>query len=135
MTDDTARVKPGDGEEPRLLLPTEVVNWLEGRPAVPLWNGYKCESCGKVIITIDVHRGVTPFTLACRVNTAFCKGTMKSFGYPKDGVPPPEEFQQRYKDRVWHWYRPNQAEFIALDFGSMDHVMRGGLLIKKGELL
>lgn len=127
-------VAVGDGEEPRIMLPDEVVTWLEGRPAVPLWNGYKCERCGRVIITIDIHRGVTPFTLACRVGSK-CRGTMKSNMYPGDGAPPPVEYQQRYADRVWHWYRPNQSDLMSCDSNTREHVMRGGLLLRKGELL
>jgi hypothetical protein len=129
------QVREGDGDTPLIMIPDQVVTWLDLRPEPPLYNAYKCGQCGRVAITIDIHRGVTPMTMACRVAPAICDGTMQSMMYPDNGAPPPDSYLAQYRDRVFHWYRPGQAEFIELDKSSKDHVMRGGLLIRKGELL
>lgn len=122
------QVREGDGDTPLIMLPNEVVEWLDLRPSPPLYNGYKCEGCKRVAITIDVHRGVTPMFKSCLVNPEFCKGTMQSMMYPGDGAKPSDEYLEGKP--LFHWYRPGMQEFITLEQGSKDHVMRGGLLIR-----
>lgn len=50
-------------------------------------NAYKCEACGRVIVTRHHDLGVTPMFLACRA-TANCPGQMVSSMYPQGPLPP-----------------------------------------------
>lgn len=87
-------------------------------------NGWGCEECGEYTYVIHVDEGTTPFYLGCRA-TERCSGLGKSLFYPN--TPPP----QRVKDQVkWEWYKPKRKEYNSLSKDVMDHVDRGGVLIR-----
>lgn len=121
-------VPEGEGEEPRMALPQSVIDWMKNRPAPPLYNGYQCKRRpDHVIITIDIHSGVTPMFLGCRFNE-HCKSQSVSMGYPNNGAGPVPHGLR--KSPLWLWYRPSLGEFLNLNPESSDHIMQGGLLIK-----
>lgn len=77
-------------------------------------NGYKCEDCGNVDVTIKLAPGVTPFIVHC----SKCHGASRSLFYkvPEGSEP------------TIGWYRPTAEEALKLDKDVLDHVLRGGLL-------
>lgn len=92
-------------------------------------NVYVCERCSHYTVTIDVDEGVTPMFLACRADGELeptCGGTGQSLMYPPepwpDGVPTTPQFE---------WYRPSQKELVELGWGEIEHVNKGGLLLRK----
>jgi hypothetical protein len=83
-------------------------------------NIYTCDKCGGHIVTVDVDDGVTPFMLACKVAEE-CEGTMRSSLY--------RVFDQSMK-ASHEWYRPTPATGGRLSASQLDHVMKGGLLLR-----
>lgn len=82
-------------------------------------NIYVCEACHGHIVTVDADEGVTPFLTPCCV-TKGCKGMMKSSLYRvfDQSIAPSHE-----------WFRPHpDARFSP---SGMEHVSRGGLLLRK----
>jgi hypothetical protein len=78
-------------------------------------NRYNCRLCAQHIITIDRDKGVTPFTINCRV-TPGCKGTMYSEMYRvKEGKPTHE------------WRKPTPKEFVKASRAAREHFKMGGL--------
>jgi hypothetical protein len=87
-------------------------------------NAYVCRKCVGVIVTVDRDEGVTPMFLRCRA-TKDCTGQMVSCMYRVNEVMkiPPEP--------TWEWYAPNHAERRKLTPEMLDHVEKGGLLIRE----
>jgi hypothetical protein len=82
----------------------------------PTINEYRCDTCGKVIVTVDRADGTTPLWVACRV-TPSCAGLMRSAMYQCDQAQTPTH----------EWYRPKKIK------GTPDekrHLQMGGLLIR-----
>ena len=93
---------------------------------LPRENAYVCPKCKAPTVTVDVDDGVTPMFLGCRA-TPGCDGMAQSSMYPKEPRPPwvPEP--------AWEWYRPTlkQAKKKEARYpGTLDHVRRGGLLLR-----
>lgn len=88
-------------------------------------NAYKCEKCGKEMVTVNLTDGVTPFIVKCRANwPGQCGGMSQSRVYRIDQATP----------ATWGWYRPNDTELDALEFatpGVKEHVAKGGLMLRK----
>lgn len=88
-------------------------------------NGYRCQRCGFLLVTINREEGTTPFSLGlCRnpSNMDGCPGPMYSLFYrlPPDAPEP-----------TWEWYSPGKSERKRLDSWSRSHVERGGLLLRE----
>jgi hypothetical protein len=93
-------------------------------------NGYRCQTCGYLLVTINRQEGVTPFSLgACRnpSNVDGCPGRMYSLFYR---LPP------NAPEPTWEWYSPSKGErqYRRLSDWERDHVERGGLLLRKIEV-
>lgn len=86
-------------------------------------NIYTCEKCAAHIVTVDVDDGVTPFMIRCEV-TQGCNGRMRSSLY--------RVFDQSMK-ASHEWYRPSPASGEALSGPVLDHVMNGGLLLRRAK--
>lgn len=91
-------------------------------------NGYRCErNPDHTIITVDREPGVTPFTIECR----YCR----DLGIPGDGLyrhPAMQSAMYRVPDDLTpdhEWYRPDSLD--GLKPGEVDHVMKGGLLLRQ----
>jgi len=83
-------------------------------------NIYTCQECGGHLITKDLVPGTTPFIIACQV-THGCPGRMQSSMYR---VFDPD-------DKLGHtheWYKPILTS--AMSPSTMDHVRKGGLLLR-----
>lgn len=94
--------------------------------AVNAQNGYRCQSCGYLLVTINRAEGVTPFSMGCRNPSMIdgCPGPMCSTVYRlPPGAPAP----------TWEWYSPSKGQRKRLDDWSRDHVERGGLLLRRIE--
>lgn len=83
-------------------------------------NCYTCQSCGKITKTKDIDAGVTPFMHSC----AYCKSTAYSSFY-RDIAP--------HLEPVEEWYRPTLKQCLEMkpDSGLLDHVLNGGLDVRK----
>lgn len=122
-------------------------------------NIYVCDTCHGAVVTEDVDHGTTPMFLACRVDGTEewdrpdkCSGTMQSQMYPRE--PWPEPFKAMVAETLegpehspsrlvrsfveielpeveWEWYHPSGAELRRVDGATLDHVRRGGLLLRK----
>lgn len=101
-------------------------------------NAYFCDDCHGYIVTVDRDEGVTPMFLACRVKGEptdpenDCEGTSRSMMYP--GEPWPEEDGLGHPiptEPTWEWYTPEAEEILTLDVESVDHVRKGGLLLRQ----
>lgn len=124
---DLDQTPEGMGDEPRIMLPKNVLEFLAQKPTPPSYNGYKCERRSKHnIITIDIHPGVTPMLVRCKED--HCDAWMTSFGYPNNGEGPVPTHYRHYP--LWLWYRPSMGEFLNLEPQVTDHVMQGGLLMR-----
>ena len=83
-------------------------------------NIYTCAKCGGKIVTIDRDNGTTPFMILCRASLD-CNGMMQSSLYhcPPSSTPTHE------------WYRPKRKEIRGLYPEVMEHIRKGGLLLRK----
>lgn len=86
-------------------------------------NIYTCDRCSGHIVTVDIDDGVTPFMIACEA-TQKCHGMMRSSMY--------RVFDQTLK-ASHEWYRPSPATGGNLSAGALDHVMKGGLLLRQSK--
>lgn len=87
-------------------------------------NYYHCESCRHGIVTVDRDTGTTPMTLSCKA-TEGCRGRMVSRGYPDPAAKP-----AWLGPATWEWYRPDEIDDDD-DSQEIDHIMNGGLLLRK----
>lgn len=85
-------------------------------------NAYRCDTCGKSIVTIDRDKGTTPFMIFCRA-TDGCKGMMESSFYSgllaNCGAP------------TFEWRKPTRDEYAAASKGMKEHFDMGGLDVKR----
>lgn len=91
-----------------------------GKP-IPRLNGYRCTKDRHLTITVDVDVGVTPFCMGCRK----CGADAHSMMYPTKGDIPP------LSAATHEWYRPDEEELKGLCEANIEHVKRGGLLLRK----
>jgi hypothetical protein len=79
-------------------------------------NIYKCEAA-HITVTIDRDEGVTPFMIKCPECGEYARSKMY---HP----------QCQFFDPKYEWYSPDTAERETLPASSLEHVERGGLLIR-----
>lgn len=83
-------------------------------------NVYRCPACNANTITIDRDEGVTPMFLACRA-TIDCDGRAVSSMYQVD----------QSLVATYEWYRPTMKNARRQGPDVLDHVKRGGLMLRK----
>lgn len=83
-------------------------------------NRYTCNECEGSIVTEDVDKGVTPAFIGCRAAEG-CEGTMGSAFYHEDPDTPPDG----------EWYRPPRERLETMSEEEREHVMKGGLVLRK----
>lgn len=92
-------------------------------------NAWICESQGVVSPHIhgckDIDAGVTPFIIQCRV----CGGEAKSVFYR---IHPDAITSGRIKIE-YEWYRPSLEETLKETPAMIDHILKGGLKMRKIE--
>jgi hypothetical protein len=94
--------------------------------STPRINVYVCQECHGNTVTVDVDVGVTPFFLGCK--KLGCNGMAQSSFYPKGPKP------AHIPNPDWEWYKPTlkQAKRKESKYpGTLDHVQRGGLLLRQ----
>ena len=97
------------------------IQQLEGHwPDVEKYNGYECDECRGVWITVDLNEGVTPMLSQCFA-TEGCRGRGRSLGYPEGGKKPPEKFGPV----IIEWYRPTRLE--SYSYEMQEYLRKGGL--------
>jgi hypothetical protein len=96
----------------------EIQNTFAGQ-----YNAYICQKCDKGFLTLDVDPGVTPFMIQC-LATEGCNGMAHSQMYP-EGDPPAD-----LGEPIIYWVKPTDTEFAKLPPLLVEHVEKGGLLMK-----
>lgn len=89
-------------------------------------NVWTCQQCGKRLITIDRHIGVTPFMMRCdpERTPGGCGSQMYSAFYRV-------EHPELWATLATHeWYAPDESERKGMSRGMIDHVIQGGLDIR-----
>jgi hypothetical protein len=101
-------------------------------------NAYWCDSCHGYVVTIDVDDGVTPMFLACRAKGEptdpgnDCRGTSRSMMYPDEPWPDQDGYGNAIPtEPEWEWYRPTLKWARRQGAETLDHVNRGGLLLRR----
>lgn len=107
-----------------LVLPADVVQYLANvawvRAPHHSMNGYHCRACDGTVLTIDVDLGVTPMTMPC-VGRCAGRSTAVSLNYPP---------QQPPAEPALEFYRPSAEEAAELSVAALEHVLKGGLLVR-----
>lgn len=86
------------------------------------YNGYECDTCKGIFITVDIHEGVTPMFSQC-FKFEGCRGRAHSLMYPSGGTKPPE----RLGPPIIEWYRPDESQIRRMSHEMQVHVRKGGL--------
>ena len=87
-------------------------------------QGYRCDRCDLVLATVDRHPGYSPrFVDHAKVLDTRCPGTFISFGYPDEDLPTGAA-------PAFEWFRPSEVALGELGDEFIDHVMRGGLILR-----
>lgn len=137
------QTQAGWTDQPAADYTEAVLEWVFARMGDPKVNGYACDTCGQAVVTIDKHPGVTPAFVSHGQFGVECEGTTTSSWY---------RVRQELGVYATHeWYRPSADELLdyhalaagptpvghaaasewAMAGGTVDHVMRGGLLLRK----
>lgn len=87
-------------------------------------QGYRCDVCDLVLATYDRHPGHSPRYLDHKLILASsCPGTFVSFGYPDEDLPGGAA-------PAIEWHRPSELVLESLPDPFIDHVLRGGLIMR-----
>lgn len=89
-------------------------------------NAYVCDACKAAFHTVDAHPGVTPLAMSHHMFAATdCLGRCISQGYPAGRIP------DELGEPTHEWYRPSGEALEQCTPRVVDHVMRGGLLLRR----
>lgn len=87
-------------------------------------KGYRCDGCDLVLATLDRHPGYSSDYLDHkRILDSRCPGTFVSFGYPEEELPSGAA-------PAFEWFRPSELALGELGDEFVDHVLRGGLILR-----
>lgn len=98
-------------------------------------NLYRCDSCGRMLRTIDVDEGTTPMMLLCSVwlpplAAGKCGGSLMSAFYREPGEA--VKSLPDYPREVTHeWYKPGAVEVAAMPASYAEHYRMGGLRLRE----
>ena len=84
---------------------------------------YVCDRCGKQFLTRYKDKGVTPFTLKCRITE--CGATMVHRGTIS------EEEAYQCCLAVHNWVRPTFEQLLKLNADDQKYVLKGGLMLEE----
>jgi hypothetical protein len=91
-------------------------------------NAYWCSDCEQYLITVDVAQGVTPFIVRCRN----CGGDARSQLYPEEPWPATDPAGRTIPNQPTHeWYMPTLEAARRMGEGTLDHVTKGGLVLRE----
>lgn len=92
------------------------------------YNGYVCENCGYITVTLYKDKGVTPFTIRCEKCGKIATHETTS-RFPLPATP--------NISKVKNWVRPTFEQLIKMSEADINHVLNGGLVfedkLKGGE--
>lgn len=90
-------------------------------------NAYVCDTCRVAFHTIDRHPGVTPLSMSHGMfdQGSRCEGRCVSAGYPVGALPP------SLGEPTHEWFRPSAEVLDVSTPRVVEHVMRGGLLLRR----
>lgn len=103
----------------KLVAEIETMRMYDGRGE---YNGYECEKCGFVTVTLYQDKGVTPFIIRC----SKCGGLARHEYTSKN--PPPAS--PRYSP-VKKWVRPTLEQLLKMSPATIEHVINGGLVFEE----
>lgn len=98
----------------KLVSSIEKSNIYDGRGTYDL---YKCESCGKEIVTTYADKGVTPFMIGCQCGSMMSH--CKTYYFIPDYI------------QYFEWRRPTLNELYSMGENEIDHVLKGGLILDR----
>lgn len=110
-------------EKSKADLLKEYNEMADGIENAPIYDGrgtydlYECPKCGAEKITTYSVKGVTPFCIICS-----CGGVMQ---HTRSYKRVPESL------RVDEWIRPSFDQMMLLSDGLIEHVLQGGLILRK----
>ena len=84
---------------------------------------YRCDACRMIVVTRDRHPGYSPRFVDHRhfEPATSCTGVTRTLGHIDEAPPAPPSHE---------WYRPGERELLDLPDAFIDHVLRGGLLLR-----
>lgn len=88
-------------------------------------NVYLCRHCGHGFITQDVHIGVRPFMVPCQNEKCGEMATSCCYNIPQDFL--------AHFNAAFEWYKPTMAEATLKGPGTVDHVKKGGLIMRPAQ--
>ncbi len=110
----------------KIPLDPDVLHQVEEDGTISRIVLYRCDGCGRAVVTQEVDYGYIAPGIPCQV-TVGCGTMWREFhtGTPQalQGVIP-----------MFEWYRPTCAEFGTLDPKTQEHVSQGNLLMRKHRL-
>lgn len=101
-------------------------------PFVPRWNYYRCDTCHRFLVTVDLAEGMTPGIMPCGGMNADngrirkCSGTLVSAAYPPISQWP--VFAKR--DAMAEFFVPDSNEFRRLSEAMKKNVRAGNLVMR-----
>lgn len=114
------RTKQIINEYNKLVSEIEQTRMYDGRGE---YNGYTCEKCGYITVTLYKDKGVTPFIIKCPK----CGGA--AMHNITTHIAPPC-VPDRYSE-VKNWVRPTIEQLLKMPPATIDHVINGGLVFEE----
>ena len=104
----------------KLVAEIETMRMYDGRGE---YNGYECEKCGFVTVTLYQDKGVTPFIIRC----SKCGGAAMH-NITSRVAPPcvPDTYSE-----VKNWVRPTIEQLLKMPPATIDHILNGGLVFEE----
>lgn len=102
-----------------LVSEIETLRMYDGRGE---YNGYECEKCGHVTVTLYADKGVTPFIIRC----SKCGGAARH-EYTSRSQPPARPWYSPVK----RWVRPTLEQLLKMSPATIEHVLDGGLVLEE----
>lgn len=118
-------------DTPTATYATQTLEWIAAKaPTRGMHNVWVCESCGEDVLCFDRHPGTTPFTVAHQTfdPTTPCPGITVSTFY--NGARAQQALVE-HGAPSHEWYRPSSTELRHGSRAARDHVMQGGLLVRR----
>ena len=100
----------------KLIDDIESMSIHDGRGTV---DRYECKKCGAIIHTTYAEKGVTPFSIGCRMCGSYMQHTRT---FDNATVPP--------SVKVLNWYRPSLEATLKMSEGEIEHILNGGLILE-----
>lgn len=112
-------------EYERMIRDTELKAKRGGGEHVRKVNGFICQKCELMIITVRLDAGPTPDQMLCQRGSGLCRGFMISAGYPPT-------IQHAADSASFEWFRPSYSFYVRIgNYKVRSFLDVGGLLIRR----